>query len=370
MDGISLSTVIKKKFIPAPLLALLILPWLFLFLYQQRLQKQVNEKDDIVSLTGIHSLEKINLGGIDQWILIRGWDKSSPVLLFLHGGPGAPLFTYARDIGVKAKLEQNFVMVYWEQRGTGKSYSPFIPAESMTIEQFISDTHELANYLRHHFNVPKIFLLGRSWGSIIGILCAERYPELFHAYVGIGQMVDPLENDRISYEYTLETAARLGNNKALDDLKEIGPPPYDYKALAIQRKWLTKFHRLIISDKIGTSFPKSSSRKKLLSTPEYSLIDILKMGIDPYFSTKHLWNSEFYEINLVDLIPRLDLPVYFLAGRYDYFTPSEIVEHYYDRLIAPEGKELIWFEYSGHEPEFEEPDKFYDIMVNKIAPSI
>ncbi|MCH7732242.1 MAG: alpha/beta hydrolase [Candidatus Marinimicrobia bacterium] len=357
---------IKRRSIQIPILASFVVLWLSLFIYQKHLQNRVKEETTIITPDGINSLEKITLGGIDQWVLIRGWSKSNPVLLFLHGGPGAPLFTYAREIGVKAKLEQHFVMVYWEQRGTGKSFSPNIPEESMTIEQFISDTHELVELLRYRFKAPKIFLVGRSWGSIIGIFTAKRHPELFYAYVGIGQIVNSLENDKISYQFTLETAARLGNEKALKDLEEIGPPPYDYKKLIIQRKWLTEFSKIIMAEKTGKDYPISNSRIKLLSTPEYSLIDILKMGINPYFSIKHLWDDEYYRINLFEQVPQMELPVYFLAGRYDYFTPSEIVEHYYQKLIAPKGKHFIWFENSGHEPEFEETEKFYDIMVNKV----
>ena len=357
---------IKRRSIQITILASFVVLWVSLFIYQKHLQNRVKEETTIITPDGINSLEKITLGGIDQWVLIRGWSKSNPVLLFLHGGPGAPLFTYAREIGVKAKLEQHYVMVYWEQRGTGKSFSPNIPEESMTIEQFISDTHELVELLRYRFKVPRIFLVGRSWGSIIGIFTAMRHPELFYAYVGIGQIVKSLENDKISYQFTLETAARLGNEKALKNLEEIGPPPYNYKKLIIQRKWLTEFSKIIMAENTGKGYPISNSRIKLLSTPEYSLIDILKMGINPYFSIKHLWDDEFYRINLFEQVPHMELPVYFLAGRYDYFTPSEIVEHYYQRLIAPKGKHFIWFENSGHEPEFEETEKFYDIMVNKV----
>lgn len=353
----------RRKFIPVPILVLLIVPWAVLFFYQKYLQQKVIHDTSIIPPEGINSLEKIRLGGIDQWVLIRGWDRMNPVLLFLHGGPGAPLFTYCRDIGVTAKLEQHFVMVYWEQRGTGKSFSPSIPAETMTIEQFVSDTHELSQILRKRFGVERIFLLGRSWGSLIGILCAHRHPEIFHAYVGIGQMVNPTENDSISYQFTLETAASLGNEEAVEELKEIGPPPYDHRDLRVQRRWLTSFSNIPDSQ-------EPSSKKRLLSTPEYSLFDIIKMGIDPYFSTKHLWDEELYQMNLMEQAPSIEVPVYFLVGRHDYFTPSQLVVEYYERLIAPQGKELIWFEESGHEPELQEPEKFYDIMVNKVLKEI
>lgn len=345
-------------------LILFFLLWIAFFAYQKYLQYRVKAETTILAPNSIDSLEKITLGKIDQWIRIRGWDRSNPILLFLHGGPGAPLFTYARDIGGGAKLEQHFVMVYWEQRGTGKSFSLSIPEESMTIEQFVLDTIELAKLLKARFKVPKIFLVARSWGSLVGLIAVSRHPELFYSYVGIGQMLYPLKNDSLSYQYTIEIARNMDHKEALKELKKIGCPPYNYQDLLIQRKWLTSFYEKIMLIKFNTSQP--NSRTRLLSTPEYSFIDILKMGMHPYFSIKHLWNDDFYRINLFEQIPQLEVPVYFFVGRYDYFTPSEIAESYYQKLIAPKGKHLIWFEKSGHKPEIEEPDKFNDVMLNQV----
>jgi len=357
----------KNKNLLIYLLLFLIL-WTTFFVYHKYLQNQLKNQTKILTSEGIDSLEKIILGGIEQWILIRGWDRSNPVVLFLHGGPGAPLFTYARDIGVDARLEQHFVMVYWEQRGTGKAFSRSIPKNSMTIEQFVSDSYELSKMLKHRFGVSKIILVARSWGSLIGLMVVHQYPELFYSYVGIGQMIHPLENDKISYECAIKLAQDFGNQKAITELKKVGYPPYGFEKLNIQRRWLTKVYRKLMAEKFNISRP--SHWKKLLSTPEYTFMDILKMGFDPDFSARHLWNEEFYQINLFEQIPKIDVPVYFLAGRYDYFTPSEIVEDYYQKLIAPNEKYLIWFKKSGHNPEREEADKFYDVMINKVLAPI
>ena len=339
-----------------------------LVIYQKKLQQTVQDKSGILTPNGINSLEKITLGGLDQWILIRGWDKSNPVLLFLHGGPGAPLFTYARDIGVRARLEQHVVVVYWEQRGTGKSFFHSIPKESMTIDQFVFDTCELAEMLKNRFGKQKIVLVGRSWGSLIGLLAVQQQPELFSAYVGIGQMIYPLQNDSLSFEQTLEMAKKIGDKKAIKELLEIGYPPYDYKELFIQRRWLTAFYHQFMSKKFDRKRP--NYWKRLLSTPEYTLFDIFKMGQDPFFSIKHLWNNDLYKINLFEQVPLLDIPVWFLAGRYDYFTPSELVERYYQDVKAPHGKSLVWFEESGHEPELQEPEKFQRFMINHVLTKI
>ena len=135
--------------------------------------------------------------------------------------------------------------------------------------------------------------------------------------------------------------------------------------LLIQRKWLTLFYQ-----KIQPTRNLPNYRTKLLSTPEYTLIDILRMGIDPYFAIKHLWNDQFYKMNLFNKISRINIPVCFLAGRHDYFTPSEIVETFFHKLEAPEGKDLIWFEHSGHNPETDEPLKFNHVMIKNVMQKI
>lgn len=143
------------KYFTAPIFSIGILITILLFPYRNHLRNQLREKTKITGENGIESLEKINLGGVEQWILIRGEDKANPVMLFLHGEPGQPYIYRARDIGVDLKLEQHFVMVYWDQRGQGKSYSSNIPRETMTIEQFVSDIYELTNFLRKNLKFRK-----------------------------------------------------------------------------------------------------------------------------------------------------------------------------------------------------------------------
>jgi pimeloyl-ACP methyl ester carboxylesterase len=354
---------IRKYYILIAMTVFLFL-WILLFSYQKYLQHQMIQQTRITSKRGIDSLEMISIGGVEQWILIRGWDQSHPVLLFLHGGPGAPLFPNARRIGFETGLEQKYVMVYWEQRGTGKSSSYSIPEASMTIEQFISDTGALSEYLIDRFNVKKIFLVGRSWGSFIGLLTVNNYPELFHAFVGIGQLIYPMMNDSLSYEYTLQLANLYADSTEMEAIKSIGYPPYSFEDMTTQRKWLTKYDDLFLKEKF--QYQAVNARLKLLSTPEYSLWDLLIMGIDPLYSSRKLWNADYYHYNLFELVPEIRVPVYFLQGRYDYFTSGKLLEKYYHHLSAPTGKSMIWFEKSGHEPEFQEPQKFREVMINRV----
>jgi len=306
---------------------------------------------------GIASLEKVKLGGVEQWILIRGQDRSNPVLLFLHGGPGSPEMPLEHHFG--AGMEEHFVVVHWDQRGAGKSYSRKIPAETMNTEQFISDTHELVELLRKRLGAEKIYLVGHSWGTLLGTRVVQRYPELFYAYIGIGQCVDMERNEAISYQFVLTEAEKRGNQKALRQLKKIGPPPYrNIRELARERIWVVKFG--------GWAYHEEGKWKYLkiaLQAPEYSATDFLKYELGSSFSAKHMWPKEIMKVDFLNQVPKLDVPVYFFEGRHDYNTPWELVQEYYDKLDAPKGKRLVWFDNSAHGLDYEEPEKFVEELV-------
>src|SRR2546423_11087796 len=189
------------------ILALLVLALIVLRAYEQ---SQIAKRIAITSPNGIASLEKVRLGGVGQWVQIRGEDRTEPILLFLHSGPGFPEMPFSH---VNAELEKEFVVVQWDQRGAGKSYSSSIPESSMTIEQFIADTHELVQFLLQRFGRTKLMLVAHSWGSIVGALTVAKYPELFSAYVGISQAVNAPESERAMYRFALETAASQGSEK-------------------------------------------------------------------------------------------------------------------------------------------------------------
>lgn len=303
---------------------------------------------------GIASLEQVNLGGLDQWILIRGRDASEPVLLFLHGGPGSPEMPVMPQYA--GGLEDHFVVVHWDQRGAGKSWSADIPEDSMTIERFVEDGIELVDLLRARFGVEKIYLMGHSWGTILGVLIVQREPEKFYAYIGIGQCVDLERNEAISYRFVLEEAKKRNNEKAMRELEKIGAPPYEkHRELAQQRKWLQEF---------GGAFYEMKYKELVmtaLKAPEYGPLDYVKYLYGGYYGTKHLWES-ILEINFLEQAPSLEVPVYFLEGRHDYNTPWELVQEYHDALDAPQGKEIVWFENSAHSPNLEEPDRFVRVM--------
>lgn len=305
---------------------------------------------------GIAELQPVELGGYPQWLLIRGQDVSRPVLLFLHGGPGESNMWLAHY--TMKELEQHFVCVNWDQRGTGKSFRPGPPPETMTIDQFVKDTIALIELLLSRFGRQKVLLLGHSWGSILAMKVAAARPDLLYAVIGMGQVVDGKGGEDLSYRYVLERAHAEHNRKAIRILEQLGgSDTFRKDGRFIQRWWLFRYggfvHALSLWEQVSI----------LLDAPEYSLgdcISFLRMR-DMKFSCRRL-GDEYLGVNLPQEIPELCVPVFFFAGSYDYATPFVLVEQFYASLHAP-SKKLIWFEHSAHMPHMEEPAKFQRALI-------
>ena len=289
-------------------------------------------------------LERIRIGDVDQYILIRGNDSSLPVLLFLHGGPGMPAMYLAHAF--QRELEKSFVVVQWDRRAAGKSYREDI-SSTLTTEQLVSDTVELTNLLRTRFRQGKIFLVGHSWGTYLGMLVIARHPHLYHAYVGIGQLSRSSPIAGIQDEYIRQSARRMGDRDAIKELGE--------KGASVRENLLFKY---------GGEIHNAKSFMPLLLTglaaPEYSLRDArnIPKGVSLY-SKQFVYNSISGE--LMDVITRVEIPVYFFTGRDDYTDPFLLTEEYFARIYAPE-KHMVWFEKSAHFPFYEEPAAFAEQM--------
>jgi pimeloyl-ACP methyl ester carboxylesterase len=294
----------------------------------------------------VASLEPIRLGGIPQWVLIRGRSRSNPIALFLHGGPGMPTMYLAHRF--QRQLESDFVVVHWDRRGAGKTYAPDTPPGSMSVSQEIADTVELVNHLRTRFGQAKVYLLGHSYGSYLGTLVAQRHPELLHAYVGIGQLAyEGKRNTDIQDRWIRSEAERRGNRRLVGQL--------DAGTTIDREKWLFRFG--------GELFHGRSVATLLLiglRAPEYTLRDALAVPKGVTFTHHHL-RYDAISGDLADAVPRLGLPVYFFTGRHDYTAPFVNTEEYAERLQAPR-KQLVWFEESAHFPFLEEPERFTDEM--------
>ena len=305
----------------------------------------------------IDVIKAIELGGVKQWISIRSENSSNPILLFLHGGPGTAQIAFSRK--AQAGLEGSFNVVNWDQRGAGRSYSPRLPTADMRIERFVSDAEELAEQILQRFTQEKLFLVGHSWGSIVGAYLALKRPDLLWAYIGIGQVADMERGEKLSYLFTLDEARRTGNQKAAEELERIGEPPYpNLKAAGIQRKWLAKFGGQVMN---GTAIGMVMRNLSLRDLGLFGMIKFIKGSI---FSLKYLEEQQ-NRVNLFRDIPEIDVPVFFCCGRRDYNVPCELTVEYLDKLRAPQ-KEIVWFEHSAHVPNFEEPDAFQKFCVAKL----
>ncbi|AHD06749.1 alpha/beta fold hydrolase [Paenibacillus larvae] len=306
--------------------------------------------------SGIAAVERWNVGGINQWVMMRGMDIKKPLLLFLHGGPGIAQIGFARSF--QKELEEHFVVVNWDQRGSGLSFSKQISPASMNVNQFVQDTLEVTTKLLERFQRPKLYLVGHSWGSILGMLAIKQKPEYFYAYYGIGQISDMLQNEEFCYQYSLNEAQKRGWQKAVKELGSLGPRPFtDQKSLNIQRKWLGRLGGIYHEVNVPALMLKG-----MLASKEYGWMDLIRYTAGTFFSTKTMW-PEIAKINVAGKVPEVNVPVIINAGKYDYSTPSELSRHYYQTLRAPD-KGWFWFERSGHSPHFEEPERFREVVLS------
>lgn len=307
----------------------------------------------------INEIHKIHLGGEDQWYTVRGMSASLPILLFLHGGPGSPQ-TGAQH-KYNRKLEVAYLVVNWDQRGGGKSYHPLIDPATMTVDQLVSDAYELVQHLLNKYNQQRIFIMGHSMGAILGMKFIHRYPEVVHAYIGINQPVDRPSEEERTQQFVFKEAVRRNQRKAIDAIKQMEPPVKGSFAstddLVLQRTWLTKFG--------GVTYKKNAVRFNLsyILSSHLTWKERIRFMKGFAFSSRTLW-AELNATNLMDIIPEVKVPVYFIMGRHDKIV-HHTIENYYEMISAPY-KELIVFEESGHFACFEEAERFNDLMIHKV----
>ncbi len=311
----------------------------------------------------IARMEEIKLGGVKQWIVVRGKSVNKPILLLLSGGPGAT--EMGRFLKYNSKLEEEFLVVNWEQRGCGKSYDGENLTE-LTVNQYVSDINELTNYLKEKFNKEKIYLLGHSWGTIIGTKAVQKYPEQFYAYIGAAQMVNIEKTDKYMYNYVLTAAKNAGDNKLVEKLEEAGEPPYYGEGLL--KKYQPILTKYAVYYKKENPFQEKNREwfnpLSIFWIPEYNLVDKINV-VKGMLNTFGIIYPQLQDLDFVEQANKLEVPVYYLIGKHDY--TAKYIEEYFEVLDAP-SKDLIWFNNSAHGEIWTEADKFHDIMVNKVLP--
>jgi pimeloyl-ACP methyl ester carboxylesterase len=302
--------------------------------------------------------ETVNINGLNQKIIIRGRDSTKPVLLYLHGGPGDPEFPFVHYFN--PGIEDMFVVCYWDQRGAGLSYSKDIHPETMTLSQFVDDAGKVSEYLINRFDRKKIYLLGHSWGTMLGSFTANKYPDYYYAFIAVGQVGDQERSEKISYDFVLSKAKELKDKKAVRALEKIGSPPYSnpeeaLKKMIVERKYVIRYGGAV---KKGNFYPQAI--KPLIFCREYNFTDKLNYLKGMTFTKKYLWDV-IMKTNLFNTIPSQKIPIYILQGTSDYETTYVISKAYFDSLQAPV-KKFFTFENSAHSPIFEESDKFNRIL--------
>ena len=306
---------------------------------------------------GIDEGMYVKIGGIDQWIQIRGQDRKNPVLLCLHGGPGG---SWLGQTTLLLPWEKQFIVVQWDQRGTGKTLETTgrSIADSMSVERMAQDGIEVSEFLRNHLHKDKIVLLGFSWGSLLGIHMAKLRPDLFSAYVGTGQISNMPKSLQMSYAYVLEKARAAHDAEAVKKLESIGPPPFDSM------------------DKIGVFFqtlgkyecePDRNLPAGALFAPNLSLWDIYYWIIGfAQVPTFHVYN-EMLSADLSSLGPDFQIPIFFFQGELDERAQASLAKQYFDNINARH-KEFVLFDGAGHFAVWSMPGRFLQELDTRVRP--
>lgn len=317
-------------------------------------KRETNNSSKIIS-----TKEYLSINDVNQGLIIETVDLSLPVLLIVHGGPGFPLFPIMKANNVE--LHNLFTVCYWDQRGTGMSY--ITDQKRLTIELMVSDTIQISQYLSEKFNKDKIYLLGHSWGSLIGSLAASTNSNLFHAYIGVGQISVPEESEKETYHFLLDKAKESSNKKWIAEIEEFNFDSHYYKS----QKYSTI--RGKYTEKFGVGFLREG----------YSNLQIIK---DVFFAShytfkektnvfKGIFNSyqalgaSIASINLMNQIKYFDTPVYLFHGKHDYLTSHHQALQFYNHIEAP-NKTFISFEHSSHAPFIDEQKEFLSKLKNIV----
>ena len=314
---------------------------------------------------GVQETYKARIGGIEQWISVRGQDRRNPLVLFIHGGPATPqipsLWQFQRP------LEEYFTVANYDQRSAGKTLRetpPDVVAGTLRIQTYVDDAIEIAEHLRERHGKDKVILMGHSWGTIIGMHAALKRPDLFHAYVGIGQVIDTMENERLSVQYGLEQAHKHGNEVAVREIEAIlpypGTAPLTRERIVAARKWPQHYGGLSAFRETSTYYFGAARL-----SPDYSAEDRAALN-QGSLATLDQVMGEFLAVDFKP-VREFPIPVVMFMGRHDYTTPSAPTEQWLARVRAPY-KRGVWFEHSAHMIPWEEPGKTLVSLLAHVRP--
>ena len=330
-----------------------------------RARLAVEDLQRITAPTGVQDSYKTRIGGIDQWISVRGQDRANPIILFVHGGPASPITPTMWQF--QRPIEEYFTVANYDQRGAGKSYGetdPEVVAGTIRIDRYTDDLIEVAEHLRQRYGKRKLILMAHSWGTIPSMAASLKRPDLFHAYVGIGQVISTRENERISFEYALEQARLHKNEEALRELQSIAPYPGEQpitrERIVLARKWPQHYGGL-------SAFRSSSDYfyKGPLLSPDYNAEQVKAINEGSLLTLGRLL-PEFVQVDY-SKVESFPIPVVMFLGRHDYTTPTAPTEAWLKQVKAP-AKQAVWFERSAHMMPWEEPGKTLVSLLQYVRP--
>ncbi len=308
----------------------------------------------------------VEINGVSQGMFIRGRNLNNPVLLFLHGGPGMP--TYFLSEKFPNGLEDNFTVCYWEQRGGGISFHPSLIGDDINTEQLVEDAIEVSKYLFKRFGKEKIYLLGHSWGSFIGIQTAAKSPGLFYAYIGVAQVTNQRESEKLAYRYMNEICQKSGDVKLNRKLAK-------YPVLTSEDTIIPFFKSALRDDamhKMGIG-----TMREMTSVVTGIFVPIMKCRAYTFQEKINIWRAksflknktclidELFSTDLMLKVPEVQIPVYFICGKHDYTVSYQLSKQYFNKISTPV-KGFYTFENSAHSPLFEETDLFNRVLTNDI----
>lgn len=329
-------------------------------------RRVIGANEKIVTPNGISKRVAIRVNGAEEWLTIRGRDLRNPVLLFLHGGPGSPTMPEAWTF--QSPWEDFFTVVQWDQRGAGRTYAandPTIIAPTMNAEQLVRDTEVVVEYLLRTLGKTKLFVLGHSWGSYLGLEIARRYPEQLHAYIGTGQIINSQRSEADGYAFALREAKRHANAVAVRELESLAPYPGAMGSLTVariglQRKWLIYYGGLASG---RSSFDFDADAWKF--SPDYTDETLRLTDDGSLFSLKHLIGA--VESANFEKVTELRCPLFLLEGAHDYETSYQVARDWFDRVRAPH-KAFVTFADASHMTMIEAPGRYLHHLVTRARP--
>ncbi len=315
----------------------------------------------------IAELTTVKLGGHNQAIMIRSYSVDNPVLLYLSGGPGQSDLPYSRVMF--DNLARDFTIVSWDQRGTGKSYAALEPISTLTLEQAVSDTIELTNYLRQRFDEEKIYMLGESWGTTLGVLAVQQHPELYYAWIGSGQMVSQRETDRRLYQDVINLAEQKGNEQLASKMRSYGEPPYadiPYANAFVMGQYEALYQPYTLPQAYIERGTSANLGPWGIFASEYTLVEKVNVlrGLIDMFSVMY---PQLQGIDFRNDVTKLEVPVYIFDGAAELSARRDLALEWFDKLEAP-SKQLFTFENAAHAVAFEGFENVHKIMTETVLP--